>query len=100
MEATLINWLWLILLGVSGYLITKSFDHEKRIQRVEDVQGSKIDTQGMKIDLLAQELKEYKIEISQKLETLTAMVHKDKNFEQQLNTTLSLLLDKLNKEDK
>lgn len=92
LPVTLINWLWTILSGVVVWLITRVQDHEKRIQRIEDVQGNKIDQ-------LAIDLKEFKVEITQKIEALTNMVHKDKNQEQQLNTTLRLFLERLTNED-
>lgn len=85
-----------VLLGILGFasvwLLTRAQDHEKRIQRIEDVQGTKIDQ-------LAHDLKEFKQEMTNKLEVLTGMVHKDKNMEQQLNTTLRLLLERLTKDD-
>jgi len=61
---------------------------EKRVQKIEDVQGSKIDNMSL-------ELKEFQIEVRLKLEALAAMIHRDTNQEQQLNKTLGLLLKKL-----
>jgi hypothetical protein len=81
---------WTILSGFTVYIFTRNSDHEKRIQRIEDVQGSKIDT-------LTQDLKDFKHDVSQKLDALYVMVHKDKNVEDQLNKTLNLLLKELTK---
>jgi hypothetical protein len=81
---------WTITLGIVVYLFTRSADHEKRIQRIEDVQGSKI-------DLLSKDLNDFKKEMSSKIDGLTSMVHKDKNMEGQLNHTLGLLLKELTK---
>ena len=83
---------WSIVSGVVIYVFTRSSDHEKRIQRIEDVQGSKIDN-------LAKDLHEFKNEMSKKIDDLTFMVHKDKNMEGQLNQTLGLLLKQLTKHD-
>ena len=77
---------WTILSGFSVYLFTRSNNHEQRIQRIEDVQGSKIDQ-------LEEKLEQFKKEITEKIEVLTGMVHKDKNMENQLNTTLKMILE-------
>lgn len=63
---------------------------EKRVQKVEDIQGSKI-------DMLTNDFKEFKHDISQKLDALTHMVHRDINQENALNKTLGLLLKELQK---
>lgn len=83
---------WTIVSGVTVWLHSRCQDHEKRIQRIEDVQGTKIDR-------LAQDLQEFKHEVTEKLEVLTGMVHREKNQEQQINTTLKLLLEHLIRED-
>lgn len=62
--------------------------HESRIQKSEDVQG-------LKMDNLNIEFKEFKKEVRDKFDVLTAMVHKEKNQENQINQTLKLLLEKL-----
>ena len=59
-----------------------------RIQKIEDVQGNKLDNMSL-------ELKEFQVEVRLKLEALAAMIHRDTNQEQQLNSTLSLLLKRL-----
>jgi hypothetical protein len=81
---------WSVLSGIVIYLFTRSSDHEKRIQRIEDVQGTKIDN-------LAKDLNDFKKEMGSKIDGLTSMVHKDKNMEGQLNQTLTLLLKELTK---
>ena len=70
---------------------------EKRVQKIEDIQGTKLDLQGKKIDDLSHEFKEFKDDINQKLEALSIALHKEKNVENQLNTTLTLLLRELEK---
>lgn len=63
---------------------------EKRVQKIEDVQGNQLDT-------LTKDLKEFKYDVNSKLDALKVMIHKDKNMEGQLNTTLGLLLKELTK---
>ena len=65
--------------------------HESRIQKIEDIQGNKI-------DLLTTELKEFQIEVRHKFEALTDMVHRGVNQEGAMNKTLELLLKKLNED--
>ena len=71
-----------VLSGVTVYLFTRSQDHEKRIQRIEDVQGNKIDTLVMKVDGLEKAITD-----------LSANVHKEKNIESQFTATLKAILD-------
>lgn len=66
---------------------------EKRVQKIEDIQGNKLDN-------LSAEFKEFKHDINDKLESLRVMVHKDKNEQVQTHAVLSLLLEHLTKEDK
>ena len=67
-------------------------DLEKRVQKIEDVQGNKLDA-------LSADFKEFKHDVNEKLESLKTMVHKDKNQMQQTETVLKLLLDHLTKEN-
>ena len=53
--------------------------------------------QGSKLDGLIKDFTDFKKEIGGKIEVLTLMVHKDKNMEGQLNQTLGLLLEELQK---
>ena len=73
------------LAAVSKYLFDKVSDHEKRIQKIEDIQGNKL-------DVLSLEFKEFKHDINEKLETLKDMVHKNRNLENQMSTMLSILV--------
>jgi hypothetical protein len=70
---------------------------EKKVQKIEDIQGTKLDAQGLKIDSLSAEFKEFKSDINDKLEALRVALHKEENMENQLNTTLTLLLRELEK---
>ena len=63
---------------------------EKRVQKIEDVQGNKLDA-------LAADFKEFKTDVNDKLEAVRLALHKEKNMENQLNTTLTLLLRELEK---
>ena len=66
---------------------------EKRVQKIEDIQGNKLDN-------LSAEFKEFKHDINDKLESLRLMVHKDKNEQVQTHAVLSLILKHLeNKEN-
>ena len=82
--------------AVSKYLFDKVSDHEKRIQKVEDVQGTKIDQLGREIH----ELKTDVSKMARKIDELASHVHKEKNVENQLNTTLKLILERLTADDK
>ena len=65
---------------------------EKRVQKIEDVQGNKLDN-------LSNDFKEFKHDVNEKLEALKSMVHRDKNQSAQTETVLKLLLDHLTKHD-
>jgi len=81
--------------AVATYLFVQSSNHEKRIQKIEDVQGIKIDE--LKKDFEEMERKIDKL--TENVSTLSANVHKSKNEENALNTTLQAILKYLNKED-
>jgi hypothetical protein len=63
MEQVLIDYIWKILLGVAVFLLVKYLDHEKRIQKMEDVQGLKIDALVKKVEDLEVELNLIKNEV-------------------------------------
>ena len=65
---------------------------EKRVQKIEDIQGNKLDN-------LSAEFKEFKHDINDKLESLRLMVHKDKNEQIQTHAVLTLLLEHLTKDE-
>ena len=81
------------LAGIATYLFNKVSDHEKRIQKVEDVTAIKIDDLISKVDKL--ELSNEKLEV--KIEELAHNIHKEKNVESQLTVTLGLVLKELQK---
>lgn len=81
--------------AVSKYLFDKVSDHEKRIQKVEDVQGTKIDQLGREIH----ELKNDVSKMNRKIDELASHVHKEKNVEMQIEKTLHLVLKRLEKLD-
>jgi len=82
------------LIGVIYKTVTKDIsniqsiqkDHEKRIQSVEDIQGTKIDIVIKDIEELKNSFKD-----------LTAMVHREKNQENALNVAIRLLIKQLEK---
>lgn len=82
------------LSGVATYLFNKSQDHERRIQKVEDITSIKIDTLIEKVNDL--EKTQEKLEV--KIAELAHNLHKEKNVESQLTQTLALLLKKLSDE--
>ncbi len=91
MTPELINYAVAIVCAVATFLLLKFLDHEKRIQKIEDVQG-------VKLDNISTELKEFQKEVRDKLNELTDMVHREKNQENQLDKTLTLLLQELSKD--
>lgn len=81
------------LAGVATYLFNKSQDHERRIQKLEDVTSIKIDDLITKVDKL--EISNEKLEL--KINELAHNIHKEKNQEQQLATVMNLMLKELEK---
>lgn len=84
-----------IILGavtvVAGWLLARVQEHEKRVQRIEDVYTIKFE------DLKA-EFKDMEAKIdrlTQSMSDLTMNIHKSKNQENALNTTLSAILNHL-----
>ena len=67
---------------------------EKRVQRIEDVQGNTI--QGLKEDV--KQLTKKVDTLTEKVNILAANVHNKKNIDGQLSQTLNLILRKLNEE--
>lgn len=66
--------------AVSKYLFDKVQDHEKRVQKMEDIHGDKLTTLEKKID---------KLEIS--IQNLATNLHKEKNQEHQLSVAITKL---------
>lgn len=81
------------LAGIATYLFNKVSDHEKRIQKVEDVTAIKIDDLITKVDKL--EVSNEKLE--QRMAEIAHNIHKEKNVENQLTMTLNLVLKELQK---
>ena len=67
-----------VLVGISKYLFNKMEDHEKRIQKMEDIHGDRLTQLEKKID---------KLEIS--IQELAKNIHKEKNIENQLVQTMA-----------
>jgi len=67
-----------VLMGISKYLFNKMEDHEKRIQKMEDIHGDRLTQLEKKID---------KLEIS--IQELAKNIHKEKNIENQLVQTMA-----------
>lgn len=85
--------------AVSKYLFDKVQDHEKRIQSIEDVQGSKIDQLGEKIKDLRDEFRTDVKAINEKIDALATHIHKEKNQENQLTQAITLLYKHLEKHE-
>ena len=81
------------LAGVATYLFNKSQDHERRVQKLEDVTSIKIDDLITKVDKL--EISNEKLEL--KINELAHNIHKEKNQEQQLAMVMNLMLKELEK---
>ena len=58
---------------------------ERRVQKIEDIQGNKLDA-------LSSDFKEFKHDVNEKLEALKEMVHKNRNLENQMSAMLSILV--------
>ena len=67
--------------AVSKYLFDKVQDHEKRVQKMEDLHGSKIDNIERKIDRLEQTIDR----LEETIRALADNIHKEKNQENQLS---------------
>ena len=74
----------------SAYLFNKVQDHEKRIQRKEDVDGQKIDN-------LIKSFDEFKSEMKIDIKNLKTEVHDKKNYDGTLVVTMSAILKHLDK---
>jgi len=90
------------LAGIATYLFNKSQDHERRVQKLEDVTSIKIDDLITKVDKL--EVSNEKLEVSNeklevKIEELAHNLHKEKNAENQLTSVMKLVLLELQKRD-
>lgn len=86
---------WTIMSGVTIYLFTKVGTLGERVQRVEDIQGTKLDRLTKDFEDFRREAKEDKEELKKEMKNIADQIHKEKNFEMQLNTTLGLLLKEL-----
>lgn len=75
--------------GVSKYLFDKNQDHEKRIQKIEDIHGNKFETLEKKIDNL---------EVS--IQNLASNLHKEKNQEHNLTIAITKLYQHLERNEK
>lgn len=73
----------------SKYLFDKVQDHEKRVQKMEDIHGDKLELLEKKID---------KLEIS--IQNLANNLHKEKNQEHQLSIAITNLYKFLEKNEK
>jgi len=77
-----------VLAAVSKYLFDKVSDHEKRVQKMEDIHGDKLSTLEKKID---------KLEIS--IQSLAKNLHTEKNQEHQLTIAITQLYKFLEKNE-
>ena len=83
---------WTIASGVTIYLFTMVSSLKERVQRVEDLQGSKLDN-------LKKDFEDFRHEMKDELKNIAAQIHKEKNQEQQMNTVLTLILKQLEAKD-
>jgi type II secretory pathway component PulM len=77
------------LVGVAIYFFKMVQNHEKRIQKVEDIFS-------IKFEHLITEIESMKKEV----EHLSKMVHKAANQETNMNTALNMLIEKLKDDEK
>lgn len=88
----ILDLLVLFAAGLSSFLFVRSISHGERIQRLEDITGNEVKE-------LKEDFKEFKKEITDKLDTamsqirdMGVQIHKEKNVEQQMQATLASLL--------
>jgi ferritin len=76
------------LAGVATYLFNKNQDHERRIQKLEDIHT-------IKIDLLSRQI----VELEAKFDVLADNINREKNQENQLTQAINLLYKELKHRD-
>lgn len=81
---------------IGAYLFNNQQQIEKRVQRLEDVQGGTVES--LKADIKEMEVKVDKL--TEKINTLAANIHNQKNSENILNATLTAILKHLENEAK
>lgn len=72
------------LAGVATYLFNKVQDHERRVQKLEDIHTIKIDQLSKQI-----------VELEAKVDVLADNIHKERNQENQLTQAINLLYKEL-----
>lgn len=82
----------MIVGGVAMYLFGRTQDHEKRIQKVEDVQGTKLDR-------LTNDFENFQVEMRAQLKTISDNIHKKNNTENTTDKTLKALLNYLERNE-
>jgi hypothetical protein len=89
-----------VLLGavsaVAVYLFQQQQNHEKRIQKIEDVHAVKLDHLVNKVDKM--ELQNQ--ELDKKITELSYNIHREKNSENALVQAINLLITTIDKDDK
>lgn len=93
---TLLNFGVGTLAVVGAYLFNNQQSLEKRVQRLEDVHGGTVES--LKTDIKEMEVKVDKL--TEKINTLAANIHNQKNSENILNATLTAILKHLENETK
>jgi len=89
----LINTMLLVLGGVSMYLFKGLQDHEKRVQRIEDVYA-------LEVEKLSKHLEEVKKELHELTKYVHQKMHDDVNRQEYTNKLIDLMYKKmLNSED-
>ena len=77
--------------GIAMYLFGKSQDHEKRIQKVEDIQGTKLDR-------LTTDFEKFQLDINLKLTKISEEIHKKNGTDNAIDKTMNAVLKHLEKE--
>ncbi len=84
--------------GEIGMLKTRVEDLQERVQRIEDVQGNKIDELKEGVKDFKNEIKTEIHQLNEKISILSANVHNQKNTENQLSATMNAILKHLQNE--
>jgi hypothetical protein len=81
-----------VISGVGIYLFTNLSSLQKRVQKIEDVKDLELAAIKKEVADLDKKVVDGFIDINHKLTTINTNIHKSKNEENQLNSTLTAIL--------
>lgn len=86
------------LSGVGVYLFSQVSSLQKRVQKIEDVKDLELTAIKKEVADLDKKVVDGFMDVNQKLKTINENIHKQKNEESTINTTLVAILKFLNKD--